>query len=62
MSNPMLNRSPEQAAALELTLAVIARLENSQFVNARMAPAQRGKEAAEFINAIYNETLANLRK
>lgn len=62
MSNPMINRSAEEAAALELTLAVISRLDNSFFVHARLSHEMRGKAAAAFVNAVYNETLANLKK
>lgn len=58
MSNSLSSKSPEHAAALDLVLAAIANVQNLTRANPN---AENGKQVAEFINALFNETLKNLQ-
>lgn len=60
MSNSLAPVSPAHAAALDITLAIIAK---SDFVSAGTAgPDAYGKRASDFANAIFNSVLENLQK
>lgn len=61
MSNSLSPKSPANAAALDITMAVIAKTE---FVidDGLRTPEDNGKRAAAFANALFNGVLENLQK
>lgn len=61
MSNSLTPKSPANAAALDITLAVIANTTFAVNANAK-TPAENGAAAAEFANAIFNSVLENIKQ
>lgn len=61
MSNSLSNRSPEHAAALDITLAIIAN-SNPLTSSGPKNSAEYGERAASYANAIFNKVLENLQK
>lgn len=62
MDNPYASKSSAHAAAFELTQALIANTDLSNFVTGTATPDSKGAKAAEFVNGFFNRVLANLEK
>ena len=61
MSTSLTSKSATHAAALDITLAILAKTEFKAAGGTSSADFY-GKKAAEFANAIFNSALENLQK
>ncbi|MFP6861236.1 hypothetical protein [Pseudomonas sp.] len=61
MSNSLSSKSANHAAALDITLAALAKLDLIPYRSGTKTAEWTGDEIAKFANAVFNATLKNLQ-